>query len=288
MTAQMIQWIVDALTEMKSNETLFSVSVVTSTKIQSDVYARALTSITAPTCYKWSWRCDVGSYSPYSPGAIDTLNDAYVRDSNGTCSLKVGKQDYSINFKTMTQVNVLTQYQRIIKKEYEANRNAVAWQYRDDHNCFTQYSSEDSELIESMFKTSKYSTGQGILSNGRGYKFDFDNMKQINVSSGLKQDVNRMKSNRLQFLSDDLTVVTLKGPAKSLVKAEEKIHAELKAHLFSKNVDLPQNLPPSLHQKFNIIAKKHQVGIIRETDEPEASTMTQDIITIQGLKDLVL
>ncbi len=280
MTTQMIQWIVDALTEMKSNEAIVSVSVVTSTKNQSDVYARALTSITAPTCYKWSWENDVGSHSPYSPGAIDTLNDAYIRDPNGTCSLKVGQQDYSINFKIMTQINVLTQFQRRIKKE--AIRNTVIWQYRDDHGCFTQYSSEDSELIESMLK-SKYSTRQGILSNGREYKLDFDNMYQINVNSGFTRDISRRKS---KFLSDDL-LVTLKGPAKSLVKAEEKIHDELKTHLFSENMNLPHNSPPSLHQKFNSIAKKHQVSIIRNTDELEASPVTQNIITIQGLKELV-
>ena len=83
---------------------------------------------------------------------------------------------------------------------------------------FSPYGPEDSIQIESMYQRKE--TLQCITIGSHTYSFDFNAMKQVNISSKFSQNITRDVMpgiiRRLVFLRDGEVIVNLKGPSQNI------------------------------------------------------------------------
>jgi len=146
------------------------------------------TSAAMATEYLWLWEDDSGGYTPYSPETCSTLSKVFAAYPQSQFQCKVvtelGRSEYTIDFASMTQTNAKSGKQRSIK--YQSG--TPTWLYQDDHKQYTSYSPQDSAEIEKMYKSRIINV---LTINGRQYKFDLDNMKQVNVDTQHKRSIQR-------------------------------------------------------------------------------------------------
>ena len=111
------------------------------------------------------------------------------------------------------------------------------------------YSPTDSLQIEAMYQARSV---WEIVIQDRRYKFDFVRMKQVNVKTGYKRDIQRDRDVRskisnvtgatyrkAKFLHHDKVVVNFKGPSKSVDEVKVQLEKKLKSLLFLEKHPLP-------------------------------------------------
>ena len=167
----------------------------------------------------------------------------------------IDERIYLMDLSTMTQKNVSSGYVRKLKcKEMSSVSSAktdsakVQWYYRDDRKNFAAYSHADSAKIEAMYqKISRARTHLQILS--RIYTFDFENMKQVNISTKYQRDIKReetpiKKPYTEQGTENELTqcVINLRGPEDNLQIAKQRVlslYLLLRMYHFHQHQPLP-------------------------------------------------
>ena len=119
-----------------------------------------------------------GSFKPYSPDLNSKLSNQYKQFPHGKFSFAVNKGSYTVDFSTMIQTNVLTNYQRRVRQSpnislpSSAAQSATAqWKFCNDDGRLTPYIPADSQAIESMFQNR--APGQLVI-KGNVYGFDFN------------------------------------------------------------------------------------------------------------------
>ena len=320
---QLLKSIVDGLSMMGSTN-LHTVTVVLGEKYEAQRYdtelrrlvdsstgkgiqkisrAEAIALPAASEEYTWSWREDDGSQNPYTQEAMDALNKSYNKNSNGMCPLRINGMQYSVDFGTMKQINVLTKNQRCVFKNlntmghHNVAGSKVTWNYRGD-NGFMPYSTANCANIEAMFQRRNI-TGKVSVGN-RTYNLNFHRMKQVNAESGYERDIQRVDStspgsqeasrnhNGHSFLPHDQIVINIKGPLENLVKAKDQLDIKIKSLLFSKTVSFPMKMSNSLQVRVKGIADKYHISCREEASDGQASVMCQRVLKLQGLEENVM
>ncbi|KAM9328184.1 uncharacterized protein KZ484_019537 isoform 2-T2 [Pholidichthys leucotaenia] len=140
----------------------------------------------------------------------------FILNPNGTMSFTVGSTGYTLDFATMTQMNINTSLQRKVRRRPKFNFNTVGvystsvlpsaasssqsgvlsykWEFMGDGEQWTEYQAHicgfDSAAIESQYQLNS----QGKLQFGIrrfSYTLDFSSMCQVNNSIGTRRSVRR-------------------------------------------------------------------------------------------------
>ena len=225
----------------------------------------------------WSWSNDVGSYSMYDPDTSAKLTKEYKHNRSGSLACSINGQNYNIDFLAMTQTNCSTGYQRKVKCDIQPTHTSrdstTQWEYMDDHQRWTPYSTQHSQAIEAMYQDKTPGELQIV---GNTYTFDFtlNFMHQINVRTNFKRQIKRESVGSTleisktatdeehlqihdQAVADELGKIniTLRGPRDMLPQAKHKLQERLKSLFVSQAIVYP----PSLEKKLSHIAEQHEV-----------------------------
>ena len=277
----------------------------------------------SPPQYEWYWEDDKKQFTQYSSTLSQSLTRAKLANQDKKY-FKIDMKSYCIDLSTLTQRNLETGYiRKVMCKEapprssindtFCVNRaqctpkSKVQWYYRDDRQKFTAYTQTDSAEIEDMYQqvspVSKY-----LRIRCRVYRFDFESMKQENVSTKYKRDIKREEkpcgelceradseateeaTSQVSELSQ--CVINLRGPIDKLENGKQMVKDKLKSLATFKNVPLPATSTPALKQKLHSIARKHSVSSsIQDDDKTKTSGASQrrfsQVIRIEGAEHLV-
>ena len=262
-------------------------------------------SASSPPKYEWYWEDDKKQFTQYSPTVSDALTAAKLENPDKRCYIRIGGITYLVDLATMIQKNVSSGYTRkVICKEVSSVSSAktssakVQWYYRDDKKNFAAYSQVNSAKLEDMYQ--KVSGARTYLQiQGQIYTFDFEDMKQVNISTKYRRDIKReeipikeSKKVEQKAVESSRCVVNLRGPQENLETAKQKVKDKLESLSAFKNVPLPPASTPALKQKLFSIARRHSVSsFIREDDKPKLSSAGNrrfsQVIRIEGAEHLV-
>ncbi|XP_065897421.1 uncharacterized protein [Dysidea avara] len=221
--------------------------------------------------FSWFWENDVGSLEPYSAKDSVSLSQQYSLNS------KVGKltikgNAYMIDFVKMVQVNEQTLTSRRIEKR----KLQTTWKYENDGGQWDLYTEQQSQAIETMWKSKTPS----VLQIGKWeYTFNFDStpMTQINVSTNRSRPINRIGCETIQHFNYKVDKsLLLVGPKQNLDKAEKEIGKFLESNLVVEDISLSAALPCDL---MHDISKKYDV---------EVSSLTPSKVVLKGLSSNVM
>ena len=193
--------------------------------------------------FSWFWENDVGSLEPYSAKDSVSLSQQYSLNS------KVGKltikgNAYMIDFVKMVQVNEQTLTSRRIEKR----KLQAMWKYENDGGQWDLYTEQQSQAIETMWKSKTPS----VLQIGKWeYTFNFDStpMTQINVSTNRSRPIIRIGCETIQHFNYKVDKsLMLVGPKQNLDKAEKEIEKFLESNLVVEDISLSSALSCDLMQ----------------------------------------
>ena len=249
--------------------------------------------------YTWEWMDDNGSFIPYSSDLTLKLNDQYGHIPQGSFQFLTNKRSYIVNFSAMMQTNVVTNFQRKVRRIPTASapstttQSSVQWKFCNDMGRLTPYIPSDSQAIEAMFQ--KRMPGQ-LTINGKVYGFDFSQMFQVNMETSYKRPIERTVSSTAEgqgISSEDLPkkslgmtrkmTVILRGPMANLPLAKSKLDDKLKGAL--RNGDI--TFPISLERKVISIVQRHMLTFSITNAEQADRRGMKKRITFQGLSHSV-
>ena len=257
-----------------------------------------------PPRYEWYWEDDRKQFTQYSQTVSDTLSTVKLENPNKRCYISIDGKTYLVDLSTMTQINFSTGYVRKVmcKKVSSVGRaktesSKVQWYYRDDSKNFAAYSQASSDKIEGMYQKVS-GAGMYLHIHSRIYKFDFENMKQVNISTKYQRDIKRLetpikeRTAAEQGTEVSQCVINLRGPEENLQLAKQMVKEKLESLSASKNVPLPPTSTPALKQKLFSIARRHSVSSsIRDERKPKSSGASNQrfsqVIRIEGAEHLV-
>jgi hypothetical protein len=262
-------------------------------------------STSSPPRYEWYWEDDKRQFIEYSRIVSDTLTAAELENPDKLCYIRISGKTYLVDLVTMTQKNVTSGYiRRVMCKEVSSVSNAktsltkVQWYYRDDKMTFAAYSPADSAKIEDMYQ--KVSGAETFLQiQTQFYTFDFENKKQVNISTNYWRDIKREETPIKESKEEEQgtavssqCVINLRGPQENLETAKQKVKDKLESLSAYKNVPLSPVSTPALKQKLFSIARRHSVSSsIRDDKNPKLSGMSNrrfsQVIRIEGAERLV-
>lgn len=243
----------------------------------------------------WEWMDNDGSFKPYSPDLNSKLSNQYKQFPHGKFSFSVNNGSYTVDFSTMIQTNVLTNFQRRVRQSptttlsSSAAQSATAqWKFCNDDGRLTPYIPADSQAIESMFQNR--APGQLVI-KGNVYGFDFNQMFQINLMTGYKRRIERTLSSAADdSLPEQSTavvrrtaVVTLRGPRANLQLVKSKLDIKLKGALKSGDI----TFPISLERKIISIVQHYKLTFSFKTPDQPDRKGAKKRLTFQGLSDSV-
>lgn len=270
--------------------------------------------------YNWYWQDDKKQFTQYSQAISDTLTRAKKSSLSKKCYFQVDGKMYAVDLSAMTQRNCDTGFTRkMMCKEIpskddtpEASATSLAgkcstncevqWYYRDDKRKFAAYTQADSVKIENMYQNLT-SAGKYLQIQSRIYRFDFENMKQMNISTQYQRDIKReelpSKQQGMETAEVDgfevkssLCIINLRGPIDNLETAKQKVKDKLESLATFRNVPLPVVSTLALKQKLCSIARRHSVSSsIRDDGKPKHSGASHrrfsQVIRIEGAEHLV-
>ena len=206
----------------------------------------------------WLWKDDGGTYYPYQAAENDILNQESA--INSTCSLRVGKFAYKINFISMTQTNMRTSRVRSIKNITIDH----TWLYKNDLQKWEQFPSQASIKIEILYVTGTHDT---VVINGNECSYDFGDMTQLNLHNLRKTDIKRaaisvpsIETTDKQANNGESKVLVFGLPADTATP-KEKIKDYIKSLIVVKGIDIPNKLVPLFDQHINQVQNDYRVEI---------------------------
>ena len=206
----------------------------------------------------WLWKDDDGKYYRYQAAENDILDQKSA--VNSSCSLRIGKFTYEINFSTMTQTNIRTMRTRKIKK---ITVNHV-WFYKNDLQKWERFPSQDSIKIEILYVTRTHDT---VVINGKVCSYDFNDMTQLNHHNLRKTDIKRTSINiplietEGKQSNNGESKILVFGLAADMATPREKIKDCIKSLTVVKGIDIQHKLVPLFDQHINQIQKDYRVQI---------------------------
>ena len=249
---------------------------------------------------QWLWANDSGSFSLYSPTTAAQLTQEFSKNPSRSFQCLINGKSYVIDFATMTQTNISTNYQRKIRFDPSSSaaatiNQAVQWQYSNDQHLWSSYQPNESQTIETMYQAN---TRGNMTISGRVYTFDFTNMLQINTQTGYQRNIHRILSPLVPDIAaqqqlpheetkqettgcNSKVVIILRGPRDSLQEAKTKVEEKLKFMLKSQRISFPIDMEEKLLQ---IIAKHRVTSSIREVGKDTKGKSSKQLkqVCIEG------
>jgi FtsZ-interacting cell division protein YlmF len=158
--------------------------------------------------FRWYWRQDNGQFEPYTDATNEIFEKSYeLWKLHGGPSTVVTPpltryiddtpQTYRIDYQNNRQINIKTNYQRIIdRRPIDKPPDNQNWFYQDEHGNWNRYESLVQNSIEKAFQL--YRSGQGpsttdIHFSGRPeiYQIDFVAGKQKNKTTNAIKSIQR-------------------------------------------------------------------------------------------------
>ena len=251
--------------------------------------------------HQWLWVNDSGSFSAYPPDIITQLNKEYQQNPQGSFTCRINKYTYTIDFPSMTQINIATGHKRSVHIESSSSSPAsqtLHWEYANDQGSWSPYQPNDSQIIEAKYQMNSPVCTLNIL--GQVYRVDFTNMCQINVKTNNKRRIRRAVStvplqsssvhgSAMQLSSPqvklndspctgDVTIV-LRGPGDCLPQAKQKFEQKLKSMFKSHSVTFPS----ALERKLCQIIQKYNVSSSVRNVSKVGQKKPQKVFIIEGL-----
>ena len=206
----------------------------------------------------WLWRDDDGKYYRYQAADNNILNQESAVSS--TCTLRIGKFTYIIDFIAMTQTNTRTMRVRNIKNI----TNDHIWLYKNSLHKWERFSLEDSIKIEIMYVTGTCDT---LVVNGKVCSYDFDDMIELNHHDLKKTDIKRTAINIASIETgdkqdgNDESKILVFGLSADMTTANKKIKDCIKSLSVVKCIDIQPKLVPLLDRHISQIQKDYRVEI---------------------------
>ena len=230
----------------------------------------------------WLWKDDDGKYYRYQTAENNTLNQESAVSS--TCSLRIGKFAYTIDFVAMTQTNTSTLRVRSIKKV----TNDHIWLYENSLQKWERFSLEDSMKIEIMYVTGIHDT---LVVNGKLCSYDFDNMIQQYYHE--KTDIKRTAVNIPSIKAEDKqdgngeSKILVVGLSADVTTANDKLEGCIESLSVDKCIDIQPKLIPLLDRHINQIQKAYRVEIHSWPRDFNDSSDTKAKYNVTGYKTCV-
>ena len=225
-----------------------------------------------PQSFMWFWENDFGCFEPYSDEYSASLSQQFSSVEN--CKITVKGDTYTFDFAKMLQTNDQTSKSRQIAKR----KLQPYWKYQNDKGHWDLYTEQQSQAIETMWKTKQPS----ILQIGRWkYTFSLNStpMTQVNTTTNRSRAICRVDSKIVQNTNDTASEqmsLHLIGPKESLDKAEQEVQEFLKSDLITEEISLATGrLSTVAHE----IGKKYNVAV---------SDLTQSKVMLKGLSSNVM
>ena len=232
----------------------------------------------------WLWKDDDGKYHLYQAAENNILNQESAVGS--TCSLRIGKFTYIINFIAMTQTNTRTMRVRSITKI----TNDHVWLYKNSLQKWERFALEDSIKIEIMYVTG--TRGSHVI-NGKVCSYDFGNMTQLNHHDLKKTDIKRTTISVPSIKTEDKqndngeSKILLFGLPADVATANEKVEDCIKSLSVVKCIDIQPKLVPLLQQHVEQIQKDYRVEIHSWSSDFIDSSGTKAKYNVTGYKTCV-
>ena len=192
----------------------------------------------------WLWKDDDGKYYCYQATENNILNQESAL--NSTCSLKIGRFTYTIDFITMTQTNTSTARVRNIKKI----TNDHIWKYKNNLQKWESFSLQDSLKIEIMYISQHHGP---IMIKGQVYSYDFDNMTQRNNcnfnTTAIMRSRPLVKTDNKQKVGKSRILIS--GLAADMTTAKEKLDICVRSLGVVNCIDVQSKLVPILDEHVN-------------------------------------
>ncbi len=241
----------------------------------------------ASTHAVWFWKNDNGDFEPYDSKTSQRISYEFQQNPRSIFYLFINELQYTINLRNMTQMNLITNFQREIKMDTASNTDVVAsWYWIDDYKKLTPYTSEDSAKIEAMNGSKSISM---LTINNQLYIFDYRRMVQINHLTGHKRDIKRKLGYRLQVeksvyphkisKSKPPLIVRLFGLKINLQVANTFIKDLLQQMLKEDEIDLPSIFGKNFMNKLKQIGIKYKVSC-----EVQDRPRNAKVLLIKGVK----
>ena len=259
-------------------------------------------NVSSPPRYEWYWENDKKQFTQYSETVSNALTAAKLKNPDKQCYMWIDESTYLVDLSAMTQMNIDSGYVRKVMYKKVTNDKTgsakVQWYYVDDNKKFAAYSQRDSAKIEGMFQKVS-GAGTHLQIHSRIYTFDFDNMKQVNISTKYQRDIKReetpIKKTCIEERAEsELThcVINLRGPEDNLEMAEQRVKSKLKSLSAFMTVPLPPASTPSLKQKLFSIARRYNVSSSIRDDEKSklldaSNQRSLQVIKIEGAEHMV-
>ena len=160
----------------------------------------------APTATTWQWQNDSGTgFTPYTSDVSSKLSRAFVDSPSESVAVNIGSYQYSIDFSTMTQTNIVSGRARSIRPApSEGGTVSVQWFYTNDEGDFVAYAAELSDEMEQMFQSK---VGRPIIVSDRVYTLNFTDMTQCNVLTLHTRKIERRVTSNSEESGDHLPSV---------------------------------------------------------------------------------
>lgn len=226
--------------------------------------------------FNWFWQNDKGCFEPYDANTSALLSQQFL--SSSTYKMTIKGNNYTVDFSKMIQINDETQKSRCMQRRPLEKKAQAVWKYENDQGQMDFYTEEQSQAIETMWRSktpSEIQIGPWI------YTFNFDStpMKQINKTTNRKRSICRVSceaDNTTPSVEvDDQVEVVLLGSKQGLDKAEREINKFFKNNIISEGIQLSAPLSSDV---VDSVCKKHKV---------EMAKLLSNKVVIKGLESNV-
>ena len=238
---------------------------------------------------------------PYSAADSRTIEDLYFSCSKSP-TLKQGSNIFSLGFKTMKKQNTTfsqvmpSKTTDLVRKVFVhqpiASRHLQffpRWYYTDDTKRFVPYSTDNSASIEDMYQNQVHNE---LLIDSGMYKFDFDDMKQINCVTGHKRKTKRVLESIVPHHHSCKGLIIHVEGTENLVNATDELKGKLESMLYTKinEIQFPSTLSTLLIEYFQSrilnLLKKYNI-LFSISSSAVGATIESEVVTLHGEESLV-
>ena len=142
----------------------------------------------------WQWEGDDGKWINYDTSMGHQLTTALLKGDRDVTIQVSTSVKLKVRFGTMTQMNVATGWQRNVRcvPSRGSREEKGRWEWQDEHGKWNAYAPPIQRLLRACELCGVEETE--IEAQGRNYKVDLDNKKQINVDTRVEREIRHTSS----------------------------------------------------------------------------------------------
>jgi len=206
----------------------------------------------------WLWKDDDEKFYAYQAEDNAVLNEK--RQADSSCSLKIGRFKYKVDFVAMTQTNTTTKKVR----QLQVVTGDHVWLFKNDLKKWQQFSPSDSMKIEVMYITG---THNSMTIDGKRFSYLFSCMMRLNEED---QSITNIKRISATSIADSKEVDTQYQQKSNIVvfaslkdkrNVKKKLESCFKALRTTKCVDIQQKMVQTLDKHVKQIQRDYRVEI---------------------------